>query len=85
MLLNIFDRIWTLTVVYATLVFAAWQAGKHSTDLIAYGLFISSTVLYLTKIATHVDLERRICALGGHAPSIVSTILAKGIIRWALC
>lgn len=79
MLLHIFDRTWTLTVLYAALVVVAWQAGKYTTDLIAYGIFLSSTVLYLTKVATHVDIERRINALGKHAPTIAS--ISKQL-RW---
>jgi hypothetical protein len=68
MLSTLFDRVWTNTILYALSIALAWSIRKYSSPLISSGLIVGSTVLYLTNFIGHVDQERKIQNLGGHAP-----------------
>jgi hypothetical protein len=70
MFISLIDRIWANTVLYLLAVSLAWSIREYSSPLISSGLLVGTTVLYLTSLIGHVEQERKIRALGGHAPQV---------------
>jgi hypothetical protein len=69
--LALVDRLGTLTVVFAAAIYsthALLQA--YTTPLLTNTTTLALTIWFLSKVAYHLDQERRIAALGSHAVAV---------------
>ncbi|KAF2724376.1 putative P450 monooxygenase [Polychaeton citri CBS 116435] len=70
MLSGLLDRLVPVTGFYLLALWATWQLQYITSALPAFVVAFLATVWMLTTSIYHVRMERRIDALGGHAPAI---------------
>lgn len=70
MLLNLIDRVWTPTLLCTGLAFAIIAASRTVVPpTVSYGLLAANALYYFSVFVSAFNCERRIDALGKHAPS----------------
>ena len=68
MLVHLFDRLCSPTVVYLVVVYVSWTTTHTSHPTIAYGFLLFSTFYLVWAALGHLREERQIRKLGDHAP-----------------